>query len=90
MLFQSAHIRYCKTNKYRLSACTYFDDSYDTYIYLIVKSHSHEHLRSSCKEKKKKKERERKKERRIRTRRRTPSTGILPRFVERMNLRETE
>lgn len=53
MLFQSAHIRYCKTNKYRLSACTYFDDSYDTYIYLIVKSHSHEHLRSSCKERKK-------------------------------------
>jgi len=53
MLFQSAHIRYCKTNKYRLSACTYFDDSYDTYIYLIVKSHSHEHLCSSCKKKKK-------------------------------------
>lgn len=63
MLFQSAHIRYCKTNKYRLSACTYFDDSYDTYIYLIVKSHSHEHLRSSCKEKKKKEKREIEKDR---------------------------
>jgi len=51
LCFFKARIRYCKSNKYRLSACTYFDDTYDTYIYIIVKSHSYEHLRKSCKEK---------------------------------------